>query len=87
VLELAFWFAITIPPVDEGLRDPSFAKFRAELSAAFDRRDRSFVESVLAQDANLSFGGHTGVRAFREMYPPGKEPWAKWRRMISLGGR
>ncbi|MDX2180744.1 MAG: SH3 domain-containing protein [Bryobacteraceae bacterium] len=87
MLVLAFWFAITIPPVDEGSRDPSFAKFRAELSAAFDRRDRPFVESALAQDANLSFGGHTGVRAFREMYPPGKEPWAKWRRMISLGGR
>ena len=76
-------------PVDETAKDSGFAKFKKELAAAVEKRDASFIESVLAADALASFGGDRGVEGFRSAYGLGDPSAPFWRelgKVLSLGG-
>lgn len=63
-----------LTPVDEAGRDPAFARFRAELLDAVERRDTAFVLEVLAHDVLPDFGGDRGVEGFRRAWLTGERP-------------
>ena len=76
-------------PVDEGVKDASFARFRRELRAAVKRRDTQFVLRILDPAIMNSFGGNCGVADFREQWHPERprsELWPTLDEILSLGG-
>ena len=76
-------------PVDEGAKDASFKAFRNRLIEAVKQRNTRFVVSVLHPKVQLSFGGHSGVRDFREMWKPDSPDSTLWNELsviLSLGG-
>jgi hypothetical protein len=81
--------ARTLPPVDEA--DTSFAAFRRVVLAAAQRRDTTFLYSILAPDIKNSFGGDDSVRGFRRMWrmesPDTSRIWGTLTRLLTLGGR
>lgn len=76
-------------PVDEARRDQSFWTFRERLRRAVRERDEKFVVSILHPRVELSFGGHQGVKDFREMWL-GRESrgdlWKELGDVLRLGG-
>lgn len=81
----------TLAPVDEAGRDPAFARFRAELLDAVERRDTAFVLAVLAHDVLPGFGGDRGVEGFRRAWltggwPPGEGLWPVLAEVLRGGG-
>jgi len=78
-----------VKPVDEANLDPSFKSFRAKLIAAAERRDAKYVLSVLDPKIQLSFGGHAGIKDFKEMWKinsKASEFWAEFLPAIKNGG-
>jgi hypothetical protein len=76
-------------PVDEGARDASFKAFRDRFIEAVKQRNTRFVLTVLHSEVHLSFGGHSGVKDFREMWKPDSpdtELWKELATILSLGG-
>lgn len=81
-----------LAPADQADRDPTLARFRAELLGAVERRDTAFVLDALADDILTSFGGDGGVAEFRQMWFAGERPrgegiWAVLAGILRGGGR
>ena len=80
---------LKLPPVDEADRDPSFVAFRAKLLEAVEKKDATFVLSILDRSIINSFGGNGGVEEFKEQWKldqPDSELWTELKTILSLGG-
>ncbi|MBA2527814.1 MAG: SH3 domain-containing protein [Pyrinomonadaceae bacterium] len=76
-------------PVDEGAKDASFKAFRNKLIEAVKERNTPFILTILHPKIHLSFGGHSGVKDFLEMWKPDSPDSALWKELstiLSLGG-
>ena len=76
-------------PVDEGTKDPSFSAFRERLLRAVRGRDERFILSILDPNIELSFGGHRGIKDFKEMWltkNSREDLWTELNAVLSLGG-
>lgn len=76
-------------PVDEGAKDASFKAFRNKLIEAVKQRNTPFILTLLHPKIHLSFGGHSGVKDFLEMWKPDSPDSALWNELstiLSLGG-
>lgn len=76
-------------PVDEGAKDASFKAFRNKLIEAVKERNTKFVLSLLHPKIHLSFGGHSGIKDFVEMWKPNSPDSAVWDELstiLALGG-
>jgi hypothetical protein len=75
-------------PVDESAQDPSFAQFKSSLLEAVQKRDTTFLYSILAKEIRLGFGGNDSIAGFRRMWHPEKPDsrvWGVLERMLKLG--
>lgn len=86
ILILAFAVAAAgqerfVKPVDEAAKDASFLAFRTKLIAAAERKDLKYVMGVMDPKIELSFGGHTGLKDFRELW---KDEAAFWREFLAV---
>ena len=78
-----------VKPVDEAAQDPSFLAFRTKLIAAAERKDASFILSILDPNIELSFGGDAGIPAFKRIWKinaKNSEFWAAFLPVIKNGG-
>ena len=78
-----------VRPVDEAKLDASFLAFRTKLIAAAERRDAAFVLSILDPKIELSFGGHSGIKDFKEMWKIDRSDskfWSEFLPVIKNGG-
>ncbi len=75
-----------LKPVDEAAKDASFLAFRKKLLAAAERRDMKYVLSTVDPDIKLSFGGHSGVKGFRELWKDEAKFWQEFLPVIKNGG-
>ena len=79
----------TLPPVDEGAQDPSFAEFRRRLLSAIERRDVAFLRSVLAPEVEFSFGAAPDREGFVRRWKlddGGGGIWQELGEALRLGG-
>lgn len=76
-------------PVDEAAKDRSFKVFRDKLLAAASKKDKAFVLSILDPKIQLSFGGDSGLKDFKEMWKidqPNSKFWDELTTILKLGG-
>lgn len=76
-------------PVDEGAKDASFKAFRSKLIEAVKQRNTRFILTVLHPKVRLSFGGHSGIKDFKEMWKPDSADSKLWNELstvLALGG-
>ncbi len=76
-------------PVDQAAKDPTFKAFRNELLEAARRKDKEYILSILDPKIQLSFGGHSGIKDFKEMWKidqPNSEFWNELITILELGG-
>lgn len=76
-----------VRPVDEASQDASFLAFRTKLIAAAERRDLKYVMGVMDPNIKLSFGGHEGLKGFRELYTKEADFWKVFLPVIKNGGK
>lgn len=76
-----------VKPVDEGPQDASFLAFRNKLIAAAERKDIAYVKSIMDPKIQLSYGGHVGLKGFRELWKNEAEFWSEFLPVIKNGGR
>lgn len=76
-------------PVDQGNSNPGFRTFRAKLIDAIGRKDAPFLLSVVDPKIEFSFGGDSGLDAFRKSWKP-EDPtsaiWKELKKVLELGG-
>ena len=75
-----------VRPVDEAAKDASFLAFRTKLIAAAERKDLKYVMTVMDPQIQLSFGGHSGVIDFEELWKDKAEFWKEFLAVIKNGG-
>lgn len=75
-----------VKPVDDAAKDASFLAFRTKLIAAAERKDLKYVMSVMDPKIELSFGGHQGVKDFRELWKDEAAFWKEFLAVIKNGG-
>jgi hypothetical protein len=91
-LLLGFWrkTAKLEPVADESGKDASFARFRAELLGAVERKDARWLLGVLAEDVKVSFGDEAGRESFARYWelqaPERSRVWGVLRTLMALGG-
>lgn len=76
-------------PVDDAAKDPTFFTFRARLIQAVQRRDATYLLSILSPKISNSFGGSEGVAEFKAMWKPESSQsrvWTELAKVLSLGG-
>jgi hypothetical protein len=71
-------------PVDQAAKDPSFKLFRDKLLSAAQKKDREFVLSILDPKIQLSFGGESGIKDFKEMWKIDQPNSPFWNEMITI---
>jgi len=79
----------TLPPRDDGEKDPSFAAFRKKLISAIEKKDLKYLEQICDPDINYSFGGGGGFKEmikFWNLNEPDSGFWDKFQSVISRGG-
>ena len=79
----------TLPPRDDGDKDPSFAAFRKKLVSAIEHKDLKYLEQICDPDINYSFGGGGGFKGMIEFWKlrdPDSGFWDKFLSVISRGG-
>lgn len=80
-----------VMPIDEGKKDASFVAFREKFIAAVKRRDVKFLLDTLDPDIKGSFGGHSGIADFKELWKLDREPeksevWEELSAVLTNGG-
>lgn len=78
-----------VRPVDEAKQDASFYAFRTRLIAAAEKHDAKFINGILDPKIQLSFGGHAGLKDFKEMWhieKPKSKFWNEFLPVIKNGG-
>ncbi len=73
-------------PVDEGARDPEFARYRNDLADALLRRNVEGVLALIDPNIRTSFGGDGGADAFRKLLGK-EETWDDLRFVLANGGK
>ncbi len=73
-----------VKPVDEANQDPSFVAFRGKLIAAAERRDTAYVVGVLDPKIQLSFGGDSGIAAFKRIWKPQTKKSMFWKEILTV---
>jgi len=75
---------IKLFPVDEGLKNPSFADFRDKLLTAVKNHDTEFVLSVL--DRNIINGSDTepGIKEFRTQWQLDQREGKLWETLLTI---
>jgi hypothetical protein len=77
---------LTLPPIDECAKDPSFVQFRTELRTTIKRRDKAALMQILADDF-WSGRGEIGVR--RDRFVAGwagkEDDWNELGAILDLG--
>lgn len=99
-LAFLFFFGTTalaqeryVKPFDEGPKDASFSAFRTKLIAAAEKKDLKFIISVLDPEIVSSYGGHEGVKLFKEYWKldqkdqKNSEFWEEFLIVMKNGGR
>jgi hypothetical protein len=76
-----------VKPADEAGQDASFLAFRTKLIAAAERKDLKYVQSIMDPKIQLSFGGHSGLSGFRNLWKKEADFWAEFLPVIKNGGR
>ncbi|QYO66199.1 SH3 domain-containing protein [Leptolyngbya sp. 7M] len=76
-----------VTPVDEAIKDASFMAFRTKLIAAAERKDLAYVKSIMDPNIKLSFGGHTGLKGFDQLWKNKADFWDQFPPVIKNGGR
>ena len=75
-------------PLDESAQDTSFSRFRTALLHAIQRKDTTFIYSILAPDIKNGFGGDDSIAGFRRQWRPdsaGTQMWSTLERLLRLG--
>ena len=72
-------------PVDEAAQDPSFLTFRTRLMEAIEKRDATFIYSIVDKDIRSSLGGGSFQDIWRPE-DPDSEFWEELKNILSLGG-
>lgn len=82
----------SLPPRDDGARDPSFIAFRANLLSAAAARDTATVLAAFSPDATISFGGEQGAEGIRRFWlgsnvvrEPGDDFFSTFVRTLAMG--
>src|SRR5688572_13796382 len=76
-------------PVDEAAKDPDFLAFRTRLIDIVARRDTASLLALVHPDIRASFGSHSGIASFVELWKldkPGSELWKELGAVLKLGG-
>jgi hypothetical protein len=76
-------------PIDEASKEPTFFTFRARLMQAVQRRDATYLLSILSPKIQNSFGGDGGIEEFKTTWKPERpqsEVWTELAIVLSLGG-
>jgi hypothetical protein len=79
----------TLPPRDDGDKDPSFAKFRETLITAVKQKNLNYLKKIVDPDINYSFGGGGGFKEmikFWNLNQPDSGFWDKFLSILSRGG-
>lgn len=76
-----------VKPVDEASKDASFLAFRTKLIDAVERKDLKYVKSIMDPKIELSFGGHSGLKDFDELWKNKAEFWQELSFVVNNGGR
>jgi hypothetical protein len=66
-------------PLDESAQDTSFAHFRGQLMQAIQRRDTTFLYSILVPEIKNGFGGDDSIAGFRRQWTPDSANTQVWR--------
>lgn len=76
-------------PVDEAAKDASFLAFRSKLIAAAERKDLKYVMAICDPKIELSYGGHSGMKGFKELWTGKNEPefWKEFLAVMKNGGK
>ncbi|MFT3742757.1 MAG: SH3 domain-containing protein [Pyrinomonadaceae bacterium] len=78
-----------VKPVDEAAKDASFVGFRTKLIAAVERRDASFILSIIDPKIKLGFGGVDGIANFKrdwKITSKNSKFWKEFLAVIKNGG-
>ncbi|MEZ0369022.1 MAG: SH3 domain-containing protein [Candidatus Sericytochromatia bacterium] len=84
--------AASCPPVDEGLQDLDFVRFRTQLLQILGRRDLKALLKHVDPRIKASFGGHDGHQGLIALWKLDTRPeasgiWQELSLVLSLGGR
>ncbi|HEY9844079.1 MAG TPA: SH3 domain-containing protein [Candidatus Obscuribacterales bacterium] len=84
--------AASCPPVDEGLQDFDFVRFRTQLLQILGRRDLKALLQHVDPRIKASFGGHSGHQGLIKLWKLDAKPeasgiWQELSLVLSLGGR
>lgn len=77
------------PPFDDTASLPGFAAFKQQLLSAISRHDAKFIMSITSPRIEFSFGGSSGLAAFRkemDLDNPRAPFWTEFERILKLGG-
>jgi hypothetical protein len=77
-----------VEPVDEASRDMSWARFRARLLAALEKRDRKFVLDVIDPKVRNGSDAPVGIAEFRKQWEFDQDNGVFWRQLpatLSVG--
>ena len=77
-------------PVDDAVRDPSFFTFRSQLLQALQRRDTTYLYSVMAPQIKNSFGGDDSIAGFKRLWKieqANSPVWEQLTQVLSMGGK
>jgi len=80
--------SVRLLPKDDAARQPSFAEFRRQLRDVAARRDEATLLGILHPDVKASFGGDTGIAAFKALYLDADADafWTEFQTVLALGG-
>jgi hypothetical protein len=77
-------------PIDEAAKDPAFFVFRARLMKAIQKRDATFLLSIVDPKIANNFGGDDGIANFKRIWHPERPTspvWAELLSALALGGK
>lgn len=82
---------VTLEPVDDAGKEPSFVEFRTNLLQALARRDVAALEAAIHPEVKTDFGGGTGLADFRRQWGLDRDPdaspvWDVLTDILNLGG-
>src|SRR5918999_5509979 len=78
-----------LPPVDEAAGDVSWLRFKKQLMAAVDKRDKQFILSILDKNVRNQDERARGIAHFRKQWELDTDDSPIWRELttaLQLGG-
>lgn len=75
--------------VDEAKQDASFLAFRTRLIKEVENKNAKYIYGILDPQIKLTFGGHSGIADFKELWKPENKDskfWVEFSKVITKGG-